>query len=274
MAEVTYPVLLDSTGQSMVAALNAIAGLTPSRGDVLAADFAQVEASSTSAHAYSVDDYLMLNDQLYKVTQPISIGDTITPETNVTATAVTDELGSGGGATSLGGLSDVTLTTPSSGQFLKYDGVKWVNGSGGGGGASALDDLTDVDITTPSDGQSLIYDSDTQKWVNGSGGGGGSSTLAGLSDVTISSATSGEVLEYNGSKWVNTAKGTAGHTIENSSGAGMPQRGNIQFTNCSVTDDSVNNKTVVTPGNIQTTTTDPGAGSALATNCLLFVIEE
>lgn len=235
MAEVTYPVLLDSTGQSMVTALNAIAGLTPSRGDALAADFAQVEASSTSAHAYSVDDYLMLNDQLYKVTQSISIGDTITPGTNVTATSVTDELGSGGGATSLGGLSDVTLTTPSSGQYLKYDGSKWVNGSGGGGG---------------------------------------SSTLAGLSDVTISSATNGEVLEYNGSKWVNAAKGTAGHTIENSSGTGMTQRGNLQFTNCSVTDDSANNKTVVTPSNIQTTTTDPGEGSALATNCLLFVIEE
>lgn len=69
-------------------------------------------------------------------------------------------------------LSDVTLSSPTSGQFLKYDGAKWVNGSGGGG-ASALDDLTDVDITTPTDGQVLTYDANTQTWVNGNGGGGG-----------------------------------------------------------------------------------------------------
>lgn len=197
MANVTAPMLLDSTGQDMVTALNAIAGLTPSRADALAADFAQVESSSTSAHAYSVGDYLMLNDQLYKVTQAIAIGDTITSGTNVTATSVTDELGGGGGASSLDDLSDVTISTPSSGQVLKYDG----------------------------------------------------------------------------SKWENAADNTPGHTVENSSGTGMTQRANLQFANCSVTDDSVNNRTVVMPSNILTTTVDPGEGSALAENCFLFVVE-
>ena len=45
----------------------------------------------------------------------------------------------------------------------------------GGGGSSTLAGLSDVDITTPSDGESLVYDSNSQKWVNGnvSGGGGG-----------------------------------------------------------------------------------------------------
>ena len=38
----------------------------------------------------------------------------------------------GGGSSTLSGLSDVTLTTPTSGQVLKYDGSKWVNGTGGG----------------------------------------------------------------------------------------------------------------------------------------------
>ena len=33
----------------------------------------------------------------------------------------------GGGATALSGLTDVTLTTPVSGNFLRYDGTKWVN---------------------------------------------------------------------------------------------------------------------------------------------------
>lgn len=46
--------------------------------------------------------------------------------------------GGGGGASDLDGLSDVTISSPSNGQVLKYDGSGWVNGtdadSGGGGG--------------------------------------------------------------------------------------------------------------------------------------------
>lgn len=48
--------------------------------------------------------------------------------------------GGGGGATDLDGLTDVVLTSPSSGQVLKYNGTNWVNGTdatgGGGGGAT------------------------------------------------------------------------------------------------------------------------------------------
>jgi hypothetical protein len=63
-------------------------------------------------------------------------------------------------------LDDVQITSPTSGQFLKYDGAKWVNGNGGGGG-------------------------------------GGVSDLDDLDDVSISSATSGQVLTYNGATWEN-----------------------------------------------------------------------
>ena len=38
---------------------------------------------------------------------------------------------------------------------------------GEGGGASALIDLTDVDISTPTSGQILKYDEENDKWVNG-----------------------------------------------------------------------------------------------------------
>jgi len=68
--------------------------------------------------------------------------------------------------------------------------------------------------------------------------------------------------------------GSAGHTIENSAGTDMTARSNLQFVNSTVTDDSTNDRTIVAPNNITTTTTDPGEGSSLATNCLLFVIEE
>lgn len=41
--------------------------------------------------------------------------------------------GGGGGASSLNDLSDVEITSATSGQVLKYDGAKWINGNGGGG---------------------------------------------------------------------------------------------------------------------------------------------
>lgn len=66
---------------------------------------------------------------------------------------------------------------------------------------SDLDDLGDVEISSPSNGQILKYDG--SKWVNGTGGGGGASALSDLSDVTILSPTSGQFLKYDGSKWVN-----------------------------------------------------------------------
>jgi hypothetical protein len=42
-----------------------------------------------------------------------------------------DQTGGGGGANFLFELGDVTLTSPTTGQVLKYDGSKWVNGAGG-----------------------------------------------------------------------------------------------------------------------------------------------
>lgn len=43
---------------------------------------------------------------------------------------IIDNLGGGGGSSSLSGLTDVTLTSPTSGEVLDYDGSKWVNSSG------------------------------------------------------------------------------------------------------------------------------------------------
>ena len=75
------------------------------------------------------------------------------------------------------------------------------------GTGSTLSGLGDVSFSTLSDGQVLKYNSTTQKWENGTGG-GGSSSLSGLSDVTITSASDGQFLVYdnNSSKWVNASK--------------------------------------------------------------------
>lgn len=58
----------------------------------LSEDFALVEASTTSAHAYSVGDLLVLNNYLYRVTADISIGNTLTVGTNIERRTVEDEI--------------------------------------------------------------------------------------------------------------------------------------------------------------------------------------
>jgi hypothetical protein len=79
------------------------------------------------------------------------------------------------GASNLDSLTDVVITTPSSGQVLKYNGTNWINDTDSTGGASNLDSLTDVVITTPSSGQVLKYNG--TNWINDTDSTGGSSTL-------------------------------------------------------------------------------------------------
>lgn len=43
---------------------------------------------------------------------------------------------------------------------------EWLEISTGGGGSSTLAGLSDTTITTPSDGQSLVYDGTNSKWIN------------------------------------------------------------------------------------------------------------
>lgn len=61
-------------------------------------------------------------------------------------------------------LGTVTITSPTNGQVLGYNGTSWVNTTSGGGGASDLDGLTDVVITTPINNHILKYNG--TNWVN------------------------------------------------------------------------------------------------------------
>ena len=75
--------------------------------------------------------------------------------------------GGSGGATTLGGLNDVTLSSNSAGDVLSFNGSAWVNT------ALGIDDLSDVDTTTttPTDGQVLTWVNANSRWepVNASG---------------------------------------------------------------------------------------------------------
>ena len=121
---------------------------------------------------------------------------------------------SSGGATALNGLSDVTLTTPSSGQLLSYNGSQWVNTT------PAYLDNTDIGSNV------LAYDSNLQSFVttftlptsdgsanqvlttNGNGtlsfstisGGSGSLTVSEISGST----TSNEVTSVTALRFDNT----------------------------------------------------------------------
>jgi hypothetical protein len=68
--------------------------------------------------------------------------------------------------TTLDGLTDVVITTPTNGQVLKYNGTNWINGTDDAG--TTIDSIDDID------------------------------------DVVITSVATGEVLAYNGTNWVNS----------------------------------------------------------------------
>ena len=77
---------------------------------------------------------------------------------------------SGGGSSTLGGLSDVTLTTPSNNQILKYDGSKWVNGAAPASvtmvANTPLDDMIDEIANATNSNQKYVSAYGIQKWSN------------------------------------------------------------------------------------------------------------
>ncbi len=112
-----------------------------------------------------------------------------------------DELAEGGtGVHTLEGLDDVTISSATNGQVLKYNGTDWVNADDSGG-VSTLDELTDVSISSATNGQVLKYNG--SEWINAAESGGGASVLTDLTDVSIASASNGQVLTYNFGDWVN-----------------------------------------------------------------------
>ena len=157
-----------------------------------------------------------------------------------------------------------TDNTTGTWDVTKWDRVKVMEEitQGGGGGSSTLAGLNDVNISSPTDGQALVYDNATQKWVNRAGG-GGSSTFAGLNDVDVAGVANNDIARFNSytQKWekssdltdlelavsqisASTLGITNGHTILDSNGTAMAQEDVLQFASGYVEDDSVNGKTV------------------------------
>jgi hypothetical protein len=119
-------------------------------------------------------------------------------------------------------ISDVTITTPSTDQVLKYNGSSWVN-STVPAGATDLDGLTDVTITTPLSDQVLKYNGSS--WINASAP-AGATDLDGLTDVVISGASTNQLLKYNGTSWVNS---TVSYSIDDLSDVYISSAANNQL---------------------------------------------
>ena len=132
----------------------------------------------------------------------------------------------------LDGLTDVDVSTASTGEYLYFDGTSWKGAGISLSGASihTLDDvdglpannvegmffrwnastlkwnpstvnITDLDVNTvPSDGDTLIWDSLNSYWTTGPAGGGSSvGQLDDLSDVDAANVNTGDILIFNGS---------------------------------------------------------------------------
>jgi hypothetical protein len=104
------------------------------------------------------------------------------------------------------------------GQVLATDGSGTAYWGSISAGATNLDALTDVILTSPSSGQLLRYgippgSGEAQPvWYNFTPNYlTPSSSIDNLGDVTITSAASGQVLQWSGSAWVNATLTTAGY---------------------------------------------------------------
>ncbi len=99
------------------------------------------------------------------------------------------------GTPPLDDLSDISLTSPATGELLKFDGADWINNTlSEAGVAAASHTHVEADIT---DLQSYLLD------ITGE-------SLEDLSDVTLGVAVDGELLRYNGSVWINNTLAEAG----------------------------------------------------------------
>ena len=133
--------------------------------------------------------------------------------TNVT---VTNNFGtytinsSGGAVSTLTGLTDVTLTSPSNGDVLKYDGNGWINDTTAGTyGDSNVD--THLNVSGALTGQILSWNGSDYAWVSDQTGGGSSYANSDVdTHLNVSGASAGEILSWNGSDYAWVADQTGG----------------------------------------------------------------
>ena len=109
-------------------------------------------------------------------------------------------------SSSIGELRDVTISGPTNGQVLKYNGSAWVNGADATGGSSYTNSDVDTHLNTgtATSGQILSWNGSDYDWVADQTGGGGSSLS--IQDEGSALSTAATTLNFVGSGV--TASGT------------------------------------------------------------------
>jgi hypothetical protein len=89
-------------------------------------------------------------------------------------------------------LSDTAISSPASGQVLKYNGLKWANAAVAYGELTGAPTLATVATT------GAYADLTSKPTIP--------TTLAGLTaDVTVTAPSTGQIIQYNGTHWANVA---------------------------------------------------------------------
>ena len=116
--------------------------------------------------------------------------------------------GGGSTVTDIDDLTDVTISTPTSGQVLYYNGSNWTNGVTSSYGDS--DVSTHLNTSSATAGQILSWNGTDFVWVADQTGTSGATTLGALTDVDVTGASVGSIIKYNGSSWEIAADLTGG----------------------------------------------------------------
>jgi hypothetical protein len=127
-------------------------------------------------------------------------------------------------------LSDVVLTTPVNGQFLKFDGTRWINGTIPT--INTLDDIGDVSVASPSSGQFLKWNGTA--WVAETIIGGATisdtAPAAPLAGQLWFDSTVGKTFVYYDSQWIEVGGiGTGARMVSSSSAPASPLEGSMWF---------------------------------------------
>jgi len=124
---------------------------------------------------------------------------------------------------------DLLYIISASGQTLT---LKHENNSGNAGEVVLLGT---VDKTVSTTVPTILIRKGT-KWYEY--GGGITNALNDIGDVTVSGASSGDILKWNGSVWVNIAKGTAGQALKVNSGGSDLEWGDVSSSLSTLSIDS------------------------------------
>jgi RNase P/RNase MRP subunit p29 len=120
-------------------------------------------------------------------------------------------------ASTVGALTDVTITSVGAGELLKYSGSEWVNNTLAEAGIVATGDIGstvqayDANLTGFATALTLpVADGTTGQFLKTDGAGNVTfasiptiNTLNDIGNVTITGASTGEFLQWSGSAWVN-----------------------------------------------------------------------